>query len=259
MKDKQKAILVVSFGTSHEETRRKTIDAIEKDIEIAFPECKVYRAFTSKMIIKKLFTTNNIKVNTVSEALDLIIKDGFKEIIVQPTHIINGIENDEMLETLKNYSSKFDSIKVGSPLLSSTKDYNNLINIITNEFSHLKSDEALVCMGHGSSHYANSSYAALDYSFKEKGNKNIFVATVEAYPYIETIIKPLKELNPKKIILMPLMIVAGEHAMNDMTGNEDSWENILKDCGFNVTCVLKGLGEYPQIRQLFIEHIKQSI
>lgn len=260
MNKPKKAILVVSFGTSYEETRRKTIDAIEHDIQAAFPDYKVYRAFTSKMIIKKLKHNYNIKINTVTEALEKILNDGIKELIVQPTHIINGTENDFMIKDVQKYKDQFDSIQIGTPLLTTTEDYFSLIKIISNNFSNLKADEALICMGHGSDHYTNASYPALDYMFKSNGFSNIFLGTVEGYPTIDNVVSELKSFRPKKSYLIPLMIVAGDHATNDMAGDsKDSWKSILEANGFEAQCIVKGLGEYPEVRQLFIEHIKKVI
>ena len=260
MNKPNKAILVVSFGTSYEETRKKTIDAIEDDIQCAFPNYKIYRAFTSKMIIKKLRDTYNIKINTVTEALREILNDGVKELIVQPTHIINGTENDCMINDVKEFKDKFDSVQIGTPLLTTTEDYFSLIKIISNRFSNLKPDEALVCIGNGSDHYTNASYPALDYMFKSKGFSNVFLGTVEGYPTIDNIVSQLKSFKPKKSYLMPLMIVAGDHATNDMAGDsEDSWKSILEANGFKAQCIIKGLGEYPEVRQLFIDHIKRVI
>lgn len=259
MNTNKKAILVVSFGTSYKETREKTIDAIENEIKNSFPDYTIYRAFTSNMIIKKLLKTDNLKIFTVKEALEKLIADNVKELIVQPTHVINGIENDLMVETVLKYKDNFESIKIGNPLLTSTLDYENLVKIIIKEFSHLKEKEALVCMGHGSDHYSNSTYPALDYMFKEKGFKNVFVGTVEGYPKLTEVISGLKELNPSKITLMPLMVVAGDHAINDMSSDEeDSWKSILENKGFKVNFSLKGLGEYEDIRKIYIKHIKEA-
>ena len=164
-----------------------------------------------------------------------------------------------MIETVLNYKDKFESIKIGNPLLTSTLDYENLVKIIIKEFSYLKGNEALVCMGHGSEHYSNSTYPALDYMFKEKGFKNVFIGTVEGYPELTQVISALKEINPSKVTLMPLMVVAGDHAINDMSSDEDdSWKSILEDKGFKVNCSLKGLGEYEDIRKMYIKHIKEA-
>ena len=221
----KKAILVVSFGTSYENTRKLTIEAIEHDIADAFPACPTYRAWTSKMIIAKLKKRDGLTIHTVKEALEQMLLDGITDVIVQPTHVINGIENDQM---------KADALSFR--------------------------DTALVLMGHGTEHYANTVYAALDYRFKDTGHKNIFLGTVEAYPALDSLLRAADSFHPKKIVLAPFMIVAGDHAQNDLAGaDSDSWMNRLSSEGYEVTPVLKGLGEYPQVRQILVEHVQQAM
>ncbi len=212
------------------------------------------------MIMKKLLKRDGIKINNVVEAMDQMAADGITDVIVQPTHVINGIENDLMIQDALSRRAHFQSIRFGTPLLTSTGDNEALVSIISSEFSDLKEDEALVLMGHGTTHYANSIYAAMDYTFKDMGHPNIFLGTVEAYPSMETLLKMVKEQNPKRVVLTPFMIVAGDHATNDMAGEDpDSWKCQFEKAGFPVDCVLKGLGEYPQIHQLFIRHIQEAI
>lgn len=255
----KKAILVVSFGTSYSETRKKTIDAIEDEIHRNFKEYSIFRAFTSKVIIKKVLKTHNIKIDTVEESLERILDKGVTDLIVQPTHVINGIENDIMLNTISKYKNKFNSIKIGSPLLTETKDYEDLIDSIMVEFKDLNDDEVLLLMGHGSAHHANSAYPALDHMFKIKGYKNVYVCTVEGYPEIYHILNILKVLKPKRVHLAPLMIVAGDHAINDMASDDDdSWKTILENHNINVSSYLKGLGEYESIRKIYIDHIHNA-
>lgn len=258
--NKKRAILVVSFGTSYHDTREKTIDKIEEDIQKAYPDYKIYRAFTSKMIIDILRKRDNIHIDTVDEAIRRMIIDGVTDLIIQPTHIINGIENDFMLEDLRRYKDKFATLKVGSPLLTSTADFKELVAILEDNFKNVNKDEALIFMGHGSSHHANAVYPALDYAFKDHGFKNFFVGTVEGYPEIDSVIKFLKEFKPKKVHLTPLMVVAGDHALNDMASDEeDSWKTLLENEGYEVDCIVKGLGEYPEVRDMFIKHINDAV
>lgn len=255
----QKAILAVSFGTSHDDTRTVTIDAIERELQNVFPDYPLYRAWTSKMIIKKLKNRDHIHVNTVREAMEQMKKDGITDVLVQPTHVINGMENDLMKEDALAYREDFHSISFGDPLLTSEQDNMEVIDAIAEEFSDLKVDEALVLMGHGTTHYANAIYAALDYTFKDKGHKNIFLGTVEAYPSMESILKMVNSYHPSKVILAPFMIVAGAHAKSDMAGDtEESWYSRFKEEGYEVETVLKGLGEYPGIRRIFVEHLKAA-
>lgn len=252
-----KAILVVSFGTSYEETRKVTIDAIETSIAQAFPDYKIYRAWTSKMILKKLKNRDQIHINNVTEAMEEMHRDGITHVILQPTHVINGIENDLMKEDALAFKDRFGSICFGTPLLTTEEDNQKVIEAIAQEFQHIPKDEALVLMGHGTTHHANSIYAALDYTMKDMGYPNFFMGTVEAYPSMETLIKMIRSFQPKKIHLAPFMIVAGDHARNDMAGDEpDSWYSQFCGAGFPVDICLKGLGEYPGIRDIFIQHIK---
>ena len=253
----KKAILAVSFGTSHEDTRKVTIDAIEDSMRQAFPEYPVYRASTSKMIIRKLKNRDNIIVPTVKEAMEQMAADGITDVLVQPTHVINGIENDRMKEDALSFRDSFHSISFGDPLLTTEDDSHKVIAAIAREFSHITKDQALVFMGHGTTHFANSIYAALDYTFKDKGYHNFFLGTVEAYPSMESLKKMVKAYRPKEVVLAPFMIVAGDHAKNDMAGDDpESWYSQFKDEGYEVKTVLKGLGEYEGIRSLFIDHIR---
>ncbi len=256
----KKAILAVSFGTSHHDTRIVTIDAIEEDMRKAFPGIPLYRAWTSKMIIKKVQNRDGVSIDTVKEAMQRMKEDGITDVYVQPTHVINGIENDRMKEDALQFRNDFQSISFGDPLLTNEQDSLDVIDAITKEFSDLKEDEALVLMGHGTTHYANAVYAALDYTFKDRGYKNIFLGTVEAYPSMETLMKMVKEYHPRKVILAPFMIVAGDHAKNDMAGDDqESWFSQFRAAGFETEAVLKGLGEYPDIRNILVEHLKAIV
>lgn len=255
-----KAILVVSFGTSYHETRKVTIDAIETSIAQAFPDYRMYRAWTSKMILAKLARRDQIHINNVREAMEEMIADGITNVIIQPTHVINGIENELMKEDALAYRDSFHSISFGTPLLTSEEDNNAVMEAVVQEFSSLNKDEVLVLMGHGTTHYSNAIYAALDYAFKDKGHNNIFLGTVEAYPTMASLLKMVKAYGPKKVYLAPFMIVAGDHARNDMAGDDpESWYSQFAAQGYEVKPVLKGLGEYPGIRQLFVQHISETL
>lgn len=260
MQETKKAILAVSFGTSYHSTREKTIDVIENRIKEAFPDHKIYRAWTSKMIMAKLLKRDGIKIPNVREAMEQMREDGITDVIIQPTHVINGIENDLMKEDALSYRDDFHSISFGDPLLTSEQDSLDMIEAICKEFPDLQEQDALVLMGHGTTHYANSIYAALDYTFKDKGHPNIFLGTVEAYPSMETLLRMVNERHPRKVILAPFMIVAGDHARNDMAGDDpESWRCQFESYGFQVSCVMKGLGEYPAVQDLFIRHVQDAI
>lgn len=255
----KKAILAVSFGTSFEDTRKLTIDAIEADFAAAYPDCRVYRAWTSKMIIRKIAKRDGIQIPTVREAMEQMHADGITDVIVQPTHVINGIENDLMKEDALSYRDKFSSIVFGNPLLTTEEDSDAVIRAIAEEFSFLGEKDALILMGHGTTHYANSIYAALDYKFKDLGYPNIFLGTVEAYPSMESLKRQLRAFAPQRLVLAPFMIVVGDHARNDMAGDDpESWYSQFTAEGYSVDCVLKGLGEYSSIRALLCRHIADA-
>ncbi len=253
---KKKAILVVSFGTSHSATRAGTIGAIEKDVAAAYPEYEVRRAFTSQKVIDILANRDGIKVDNVREAMNLLLEEGFREVIVQPTHIIKGIMNDEMMTVVEGFTDNFVKLEIGQPLLGGAEDYQNVTRAIMDQFTDMEDNEALILMGHGTGHHVNAVYTALEQQFKQRGHAHVFVGTVEAYPDIEAVMKQIKLYDFKKIILMPLMIVAGDHAIHDMAGDgDDSWKNLVAGAGYEVTCILKGLGEVQAIRDIFLEHI----
>lgn len=259
MERKTKAILVVSFGTSFHRTREKTIDRIEADIEAAYLDYRIYRAWTSKMIIAKLLRRDGVKVPTVAEAVEQMIADGITELIVQPTHVINGVENDLMKEDVLKRRDAFERVAFGDPLLTSQEDNVAVIRAVMEEFPDLKEDEALVLMGHGTTHYANAIYAALDYTFKDMGYSRVFLGTVEAYPSMESLKKQIRALGPKRLILAPFMVVAGDHAIHDMSGqDEDSWRSQFEREGYEVVCQMKGLGEYSGVRQIYLEHVREA-
>ena len=253
----KKGILVVSFGTSHLDTMEKTIEVIEKEMEERFQECNVYRAFTSGMIIRKLKRTEGISIDTVPEALSRMAADGIEDVIIQPTHIINGIENDRMMEDLMERMSLFKRIRVGKPLLSSVEDYKKAIHAVMAE-TELDDGEMLVLMGHGTDHHANSAYPTLEYTFHALGYSQVLVGTVESFPELKNVMAKLKIAEKKKVALMPFMLVAGDHAKNDMAGEEDSWKSQLEEEGYEVRVIMKGLGEFRGIRQIFMEHIEEA-
>lgn len=254
----EKGILAVSFGTSHIDTLEKSISVIEHEIARKFPEWQVYRAFTSRMIVRKLKRTENIEIDTVAEALERMAADGIREVIVQPTHIINGIENDRMMENLMEKMSLFSKIRVGKPLLSSVDDYKKAIHAVMSEVG-LENGEMLVLMGHGTDHHANSAYPTLEYTFHALGYNQVLVGTVESFPELKNVMAKLEIADRKKVALMPFMLVAGDHAKNDMAGEEDSWKSELEDAGYDVRVIMKGLGEFEGIRKIFLDHIEETM
>lgn len=254
----KKGILMVSFGTSHLDTMEKTINVIEREAFQRFDGCRVYRAFTSRMIIRKLKRTENMAVDTVEEALRRMASDGIEDVVVQPTHIINGIENDRMMEDLMENLSLFQRIRVGKPLLSSVEDYKKSIHAVMSEVD-IQDDEMLVFMGHGTDHHANSAYPTLEYTFHALGYNQVLVGTVESFPELKNVMTKLEIAEKKNVALMPFMLVAGDHARNDMAGEDDSWKSELEDAGYKVRVIMRGLGELEGIRRIFLEHIEEAM
>ena len=258
--EKKKGLLVVSFGTSVNETCKKTIDVIEKRLQEEFSEYVVYRAWTSKKIIKKIRERDGVKTDTVAEAMERMFCDGIEDIVVQPTHVIDGIENEQMTEDVLAYRERFASLRFGKPLLVDKKDLEGVTEAVMEEFGDLSKDEALVFMGHGTVHKAHRIYQVLDAEFKNSGYPYVFLGTVEASPSLERLIERVRAYGVKKVRLAPFMVVAGDHALHDMSGDsKKSWKNLFEAAGFEVRCVLKGLGEYRGIQRLYVQHVKEAL
>lgn len=249
-------LLAVSFGTSYNDSREKTIGAVEKELQAAYPDYEVRRAFTSQIIIDILNERENLKIDNVTEAMERLVAEGVKEVIVQPTHVMPGFEYDDVVSEVSSYTDKFDRLKIGNPLLISDADYDALISSLTEETAEYNTDEtAIVFMGHGTEHAANATYATLQQKLLDAGHSNYFVGTVESTPSLDDVLGLVKESGAKKVVLLPLMIVAGDHANNDMAGDdEDSWKSAFEKAGYQVECVLNGLGQYSGVRQIFVDH-----
>ncbi len=254
----KKAILIVHFGSTVERAREKSIGLTKEKFEESFKGYEIREAFTSKVIIKSL-RREGVYINDPIQALEKLFLDGYTHIFVQMTNIINGIEYEKLSDGIKifkeKHKNKFEKIEVGKPLLTKTKDYKDVVKAIGNEIK-VSQDTAVVLVGHGTDHHSNSAYPALDYIFASEGYKNYFIGTVEGYPNINEIKSKLKELRVKNIILSPFMFVAGDHAMNDISID---WKTSLEEEGYNVSIVLKGLGEYESIQSLYAESLKELL
>ncbi len=254
-----KAILVVSFGTSYNDTREKTIDQIEKKIQESYPDYHVYRAWTSDMIRRKLEKRDHIHIDSVEEAFVRMQQDGIQKVIVQPTHVMNAIENVKMCEQIQAAQKEFAEIKTGEPLFAGKADEQRLVEILGEYWKEIPQDELLIFMGHGTSHEANAVYEELDHALKAAGHTNMYVGTVESLPTLRMIMDKIRPLPVKKIHLAPFMIVAGDHARNDMAGeDEDSWGSLLKAEGYEVECHIIGLGELEGIQNMFVQHVREA-
>ncbi|SHH55175.1 sirohydrochlorin cobaltochelatase [Clostridium collagenovorans DSM 3089] len=261
----KKAILIVSFGTTHEDTRKATIDVIESRIKKEFEGYEVKMCYTSHIILKRLKENYGIYVDTPEEALNKLADEGYEEVYLQPLHLIPGEEFDYIKKvTFHQFLNKFKVIKIGRPLLyfkseeeDIPDDYTILLEAMNN---YIPKDRAVVLMGHGSAHPSNSVYSCFESVLVDEGYDKVYMATVEGYPTLDRAIKFLNKNNHKKVTLMPFMFVAGDHAKHDMAGDEeDSWKVILSELGFDVDIILKGIGEFPEVQDIYIEHLHDII
>ena len=270
-------ILVVSFGTSFNDSRVKDIKAIEDAIQEANPDWSVRRAFTAQIIINHVQARDDEHIDNMQQALDRAVANGVKNLVVQPTHLMHGAEYDEMVEAVNEYADKFESVAIAEPLLGEVGSDATVVNDdkkavaedITAEAVKTAGYEsaaaaaedsvAFVFMGHGTSHTAKISYSQMQSQMNELGYENVFIGTVEGEPEetsCESVIEAVKAAGYTKIVLRPLMVVAGDHANNDMAGeDDDSWKSMMEAAGFeNVDCQIEGLGRIEAIEQLYVAH-----
>lgn len=259
----KKAILVVSFGTSYLEPLKNSIENVENKIRNQFKDYDVHRAFTSHMIIKKLEIVHGLIVEKPEELLERLYIEGYEEVIIQPLHIIPGEEFSYIKNIEVYFKDKFKSIKVGRPIFyyqgieGLPEDYSLFIKSIK---GIIEGEEAVVMMGHGTVHPSNAVYGALQSVLNDEGYKNVFVGTIKGYPNFTSVLNKIKKRGIKKVLLMPLMLVAGNHAINDMTSEKDnSWKSMLEAEGIEVKLWTKGLGEVDEFAQLYIDRVDDLI
>ena len=265
----KKAILIVSFGTTYEDTRKLTIEAVENRVKEEFTGWEVRRAFSSHKIIKVLKERDRIDVDTPEQALQRLKNDGYTTVAVQMLDIIPGVEYDYIKKVVDQYKNdgSFKKIVCGLPLLyymgqeNKPNDFISALNAFKTELpASMKDDEAVLLLAHGTPHPANAYYTVLQYTINKLGFKNTFVYTVEGTPILEEVIPQLKANNIKKVTLMPFMLVAGDHANNDMAGNDKaSHKSQLEAEGFKVETYIHGLGENKGIQAIYIDHLKQAM
>ena len=254
-------LLVVSFGTSYNDSRRLTIGAIEDAVEKAFPDFAVRRGFTSQIIIDHVKSRDNVAIDNVGEALDRAEKNGVRNLVIQPTHLMNGLEYTDLVNEAAEYSDAFDKVAIGKPLLTTEDDFRAVMKAVTEATAQYDDGETAICfMGHGTEAESNQVYAKMQDMLTEAGYKNYYVGTVEAAPSLDDVLAAVEEGSYKKAVLEPLMIVAGDHANNDMAGDEEgSWKTAFEDAGYEVTCLVNGLGQLEAIQQLFVEHAQAAV
>ena len=276
-------ILVVSFGTSFNDSRAADIKGIEDAIQAAYPDWSVRRAFTAQIIINHVQARDGEKIDNMEQAMERAVANGVKNLVVQPTHLMHGAEYDEMMELVDSYRDKFESVAVAEPLLGEVGSDATVINADKEAVAKAITAEAVktagfdsvdtaaadgtafVFMGHGTSHTAKVSYSQMQAQMNALGYKNVFIGTVEGEPEetaCENIIEAVKAAGYTKVVLRPLMVVAGDHANNDMAGDDDdSWKSQFEaSAAFDsVECQIAGLGEIADIQQLYIAHTKAAV
>ena len=254
-------LLVVSFGTSFNDNRRLTIGAIEEAMEKAFPDYSVRRGFTAQIVIDHIQRRDGEVIDNVGQALDRAADNGVKTLIVQPTHLMNGFEYNDVVDEVAQYADAFDRIIMGAPLLTSDEDFRIVAQAMVDVTARYDDGRTAICfMGHGTEAESNTVYAKMQTVLTDGGHANYFVGTVEAEPSLDTVLELVNAGDYEKVVLQPMMIVAGDHANNDMAGDdEDTWKTAFERAGYQVECVLKGLGEYEAIQQLLVDHVKDAI
>lgn len=253
--EKKKALLIISFGSSYPDAR-ESIRNIAAYIGDRYPDYDSFRAYTSRRIIEKLARRDGIHVETPVQALERLQQDGYTRVLCQSLHVINGIEYEMTRDEIAQCKDRFESLTLGSPLLTGIDDYAHIVDMYTDIAAQ---HDAILLMGHGTRHPGNAAYCMLEDYFRYRHIDNIYVATVEGFPDLGYAIRKMKQAGEKKVTLMPFMIVAGDHAKNDMAGDdEDSWKNVLTAHGFTVTVNLTSLGDYPQIAELFYRHVREA-
>ncbi|MBU5434972.1 sirohydrochlorin cobaltochelatase [Pseudoflavonifractor sp. MSJ-37] len=278
----EKELLVVSFGTSFNDSRAADIKGIEDALQAAYPDWSVRRAFTAQIIINHVQARDGEAIDNMQQALDRAVANGVKQLVVQPTHLMHGAEYDEMVETINEYADKFESVQVAEPLLGEVGSDASVVNEdkaavaqdITAEavkeagydsLDAAKADgTAFVFMGHGTAHVAKVTYSQMQTQMQDLGYDNVFIGTVEGEPEetaCENVIAAVKAAGYDKVVLRPLMVVAGDHANNDMAGDDDdSWKSQFEAAGgLTVTCQISGLGRIQGIEDLYIAHTKAAI
>lgn len=254
-------LMVISFGTSYNDSRRLTIGAIEGAMEEAFPDWSVRRGFTSQIIIDHVKSRDGVVIDNVGEALDRAVANGVKTLVIQPTHLMDGLEYNDVVDEVAQYADAFDQIAIGKPLLTSDEDFQTVMEIITTETAEYDDGNTAICfMGHGTEAESNQVYGKMQELLTAAGYENYYVGTVEAEPSLDDVLAQVQEGEYTRVVLMPLMIVAGDHANNDMAGDEDgSWKTTFADAGYEVVTEVRGLGELEGIQQLLVQHAQEAI
>lgn len=257
----RRGILVVSFGTTYHETREKNIGRITRMIRENYPDDLVLEAFSSEVVRSVLKERDGVTVPNVTEALNRMHGEGIRNVVVFPTHIIDGIENNRMKEDVEACRTLFDEIKLADVLLATEADYERTAEALWQSVSAEAGASPVIFMGHGTEHEADACYMRFEEEMNRHAQNPVYVATVEGSVGIDDVLSRLTASGKRggRVLLVPFMLVAGDHANNDMAGEEDSFAKKLKAAGYEPECILKGIGEYPKIRECYLWHLRQCI
>lgn len=253
-----KGILFASFGTTHPPARQRQIDGVADYIASALPEYMVAQGYTSSMV-RSILERDGIFIPDPVKALEQMAEQGVTHVVVQPGLLLPGQEHHKLCRLARSRQELFQRMGIGQPLLATTHDLYQLAELLSLEYPR-QSEQAVVLMGHGTSFPSNAAYHALDHRFQEIGRPDIYVGTVEAHPSLDTITHRLEGQACRRLLLAPLMQVAGDHALHDMAGtDENSWASRLTALGYQVECSMRGLGEMPAVREMYLEHIRRAL
>lgn len=253
----KKALMVVSFGTTYPEARA-AIENLERALAAARPDCDFYRAFTSGMVIRKIEREEGVQIPTPAALMERLAELGYEEVVCQSLHVIPGFEYEKMCAQIEPFQNRFERVAIGKPLLWQETDYLRIGRALLAHMPKLAPDEAFVFMGHGTGHNSNASYALAENTFRFLGAERVYVATVEGFPNFDYVLRRLHARGVSRVYLAPFMIVAGDHAQNDLAGDgEESWKSQLESEGYAVETLLTGLGAYDEVAQLFAEHLPE--
>lgn len=256
----RRELLAVSFGTSYPQSRERTIAAIEQTLEDAFPSYDLRRAFTSRVVIALTEKQEGLTIDHMDRALQRAVDNGVEELVIQPTHLLEGLEYQRLLGAARERAGQFRRLSVGKPLLTDEEDFKAVARALIRAQAPFQDGEtALVLMGHGTTAQCNAVYPKLERVLRTLGGEHWFVGTVEAEPDLEAVLAEVGTGHYRRVVLRPLMIVAGDHATNDMAGEEGSWKHAFTQAGYEVLCQLQGLGELEEIRRIFVRHTQEAV
>lgn len=255
----KRALAVISFGTTYPQAL-EAIFRLERHLASSVPDCDFFRAFTSRMVIRSLKEKQGMDIMTPPQLMRHLKAQGYEEVYCQTLHVIGGREFTRLEEELREFQGQFRVLRLGAPMLENVEDDRQCVQAVMAHVPPMDARDVLLLMGHGTDHRANAAYAQLEQVFAAMGHEHVYVGTAEGYPMLDDLLPQLQHKKVKNVTLMPFMIVAGDHARNDLAGEEpNSWKSRLEKLGYGVRVLMQGLGEFPEIAQVFERHLHQCM